>query len=116
MGQRIQVKDSGDETVKSNGQKQRDNVEDGEVDEVNRQIEVSRNAVAALNTTVRVHLDVHKEEPEHTVDTGENPHPGNDAFGSGNRTDGLCPHWVTYGDVSVEQRDINNVYHLIKNI
>lgn len=115
VGQRIQVKDSGDETVKSDGQKQRDNVEDGEVDKVNGQIEVSRDAVTTLNTTIRVHLDVHQEEPEHTVDTGENPHPGNDAFGSGYRTDGMSPHWVTYGDVSVEQRDNSNVYYLMIN-
>lgn len=106
MGQRTQVKDSGDETVKSDGQEQRDHVEDGKVDQVDGQVEVSRDAVAALNTTIRVHLDVHQEQPEHTVNTGESPHPGNDAFGSGHRTDSLSPHWVTYGDVPVEPREI----------
>lgn len=116
MGQRIQVKDSGDETVKSDGQEQRDHVEDGEVDQVDGQVEVSRDAVAALNTTVRVHLDVHQEQPEHTVYTGESPHPSNDAFGSGYRTNRLSPHWVTYSDVSVEPRENNNVYYLIKYI
>lgn len=116
MGQRIQVKDSGDETVKSNGQKQRDHVEDGEVDQVDRQVEVSRDAVATLNTTLRVHLDVHQEQPEHTVDTGESPHPGNNAFGSGYRTDSLSPHWVTYSDVSVGPRENIKVYYLVKCI
>lgn len=112
MGQRIQVKDSGDETVKSDGQKQWDHVEDGEVDQVNGQIEVSRDAVATLNTAVRIHLDVHQEEPDHAVDTGENPHPGNDAFGSGYRADRMSPHWVTYGDVSVKQRDNSNITNI----
>lgn len=40
------------------------------------------------------YLNVHQEEPQHAVDTGEDPNPSNDPLGSGHRAHCLSFHWM----------------------
>lgn len=39
-------------------------------------------------------LNVHQEKPQHAVDTGEDPNPGNDPLRPGNCTNSLSFHWM----------------------
>ena len=47
----------------------------------------------------------HQEEPEHAVDTGEDPNPGDDALGPGHRAHGLSLHRMTDSDVPAGEEE-----------
>lgn len=50
-------------------------------------------------------LDVHQEEPQHTVDAGEDPNPGDDPFGPGHRAHHLSLHGMADSDVPAGEEE-----------
>ena len=52
-----------------------------------------------LNGKSFPNLNVDQEEPQHAVDAGKDPNPGNDPLGPGDCAHRLGPHWMTDSDV-----------------
>lgn len=104
MRQWAEEEDAGDEPVEGDGEQQGQHIEDGKVDEVDRQVELARHAVATLHTPLPVLLDVHQEEPEHAVDAWKRPDPGDDPLRSGHGANCLRLHWVADRDVPSTNR------------
>lgn len=57
-------------------------------------------------TTYNIYLNVHQEKPEHAVDTGEDPNPSNDPFGSRHCAHSLSLHWMADGYVPAGEEEM----------
>lgn len=49
-------------------------------------------------------LNIDQEEPEHAVNTGEDPNTGDDPLGPGHRAHRLSPHWMADSNVPADRR------------
>ena len=104
-GQWAHEQDPGDEAVQHGGHGQRQHVEQCEVQEVDRHVEVPGHAVAARHHhAVGVHrlIRVHQEEPHDAVQRGGDPDASDDPLGARHGADELGLDGVADGDVALD--------------
>lgn len=59
-----EVEDPGDQRVQHNGEEQRDDVEDGEVNEVDGQVKLAFHSVATLDVSIWAYLKIQQNKVE----------------------------------------------------
>lgn len=104
-GQRVEEQDPGDQAVQNRGQQQRQHEEDAEVEEVNGQVELPGDPVAARDdgdVGEHLQLDVGQIEPHDAVDGGADPNQQDDPPGPGQRAQELGLDRVADGDVALD--------------
>lgn len=103
-GQRVEDEDPGDQRVQDGREQQRQHEKHAKIKEVNGQIKLPGDSVAAGDDgDVVVHqlLDVRQVEPHHAVQRGESPDEQDDPLSSGQGAQKLSFNRVADSDVSL---------------